>query len=63
MTRLAQPASTQALDAYFYGTHRLMHHPCLVRYFHRTHHRSVTPTGFARAFRRGPVSNLMQCST
>ena len=33
-----------AHDAYFYWTHRLMHHPRLFRYFHRTHHRSVTPT-------------------
>ena len=36
-----------AHDAYFYWTHRLMHHPRLFRYFHRTHHRSVTPTPFA----------------
>jgi lathosterol oxidase len=34
-------------DAYFYWTHRLMHHPRLYPYFHRTHHRSVTPTPFA----------------
>src|SRR5690348_2579296 len=25
-------------DAYFYWTHRLMHHPRLFRLFHRTHH-------------------------
>jgi sterol desaturase/sphingolipid hydroxylase (fatty acid hydroxylase superfamily) len=36
-----------AHDAYFYWTHRLMHHPRLFRTFHRTHHRSVTPTPFA----------------
>jgi len=36
-----------AQDAYFYWTHRLMHHPRLYPYFHRTHHRSVTPTAFA----------------
>jgi Delta7-sterol 5-desaturase len=34
-------------DAYFYWTHRMMHHPRLYPYFHRTHHRSVTPTPFA----------------
>lgn len=34
-------------DAYFYWTHRAMHHPRLFRWFHRTHHRSVTPTPFA----------------
>lgn len=34
-------------DAYFYWTHRAMHHPRLFRLFHRTHHLSVTPTPFA----------------
>jgi Delta7-sterol 5-desaturase len=34
-------------DTYFYWTHRLMHHPRLFRWFHRTHHRSVAPTPFA----------------
>lgn len=36
-----------AHDAYFYWTHRAMHHPRLFRSFHRLHHRSVTPTPFA----------------
>ncbi|MEM8696477.1 MAG: sterol desaturase family protein [Pseudomonadota bacterium] len=36
-----------AHDAYFYWTHRMMHHPKLFRTFHRLHHRSVTPTPFA----------------
>jgi lathosterol oxidase len=44
-------ASTVAMivahDAYFYWTHRLMHLPTLYRWFHRTHHKSVTPTVFA----------------
>lgn len=31
-------------DAYFYWTHRAMHHPRLFRTFHLTHHRSRTPT-------------------
>jgi sterol desaturase/sphingolipid hydroxylase (fatty acid hydroxylase superfamily) len=33
-----------AQDAYFYWTHRLMHHPRLFRTFHWTHHKSKTPT-------------------
>jgi Delta7-sterol 5-desaturase len=36
-----------AHDAYFYWTHRAMHHKRLFRLFHRTHHWSVTPTPFA----------------
>ncbi len=36
-----------AHDTYFYWAHRLMHLPRLYPYFHRTHHRSVTPTPFA----------------
>ncbi|MES2151975.1 MAG: sterol desaturase family protein [Pseudomonadota bacterium] len=30
-------------DTYFYWSHRLMHSRLLFRWFHRTHHRSVTP--------------------
>lgn len=33
-----------AHDAYFYWTHRAMHHPRLFRFFHWTHHKSKTPT-------------------
>lgn len=33
-----------AHDAYFYWTHRAMHHPRLFRLFHWTHHKSRTPT-------------------
>lgn len=36
--------SLLAHDAWFYWTHRLMHHPRLYRPFHRLHHRSRTPT-------------------
>lgn len=36
-----------AHDAYFYWVHRAMHHPRLFRHFHRTHHRSTTPTPWA----------------
>lgn len=34
-------------DAYFYWTHRLMHHPRLFRWLHRLHHRSMNPTPWA----------------
>jgi sterol desaturase/sphingolipid hydroxylase (fatty acid hydroxylase superfamily) len=36
-----------AHDAYFYWAHRAMHHPKLFKYFHRAHHRSITPTPWA----------------
>jgi sterol desaturase/sphingolipid hydroxylase (fatty acid hydroxylase superfamily) len=35
-----------AHDAWFYWSHRLMHHPRLFRHFHRRHHRSHNPTPF-----------------
>jgi Delta7-sterol 5-desaturase len=35
-----------AHDAYFYWTHRLVHHRRLFLRFHRTHHQSVTPTAY-----------------
>jgi sterol desaturase/sphingolipid hydroxylase (fatty acid hydroxylase superfamily) len=34
-------------DAYFYWTHRLMHHPRLFRVFHRAHHLSRNPSPWA----------------
>lgn len=34
-------------DAYFYWTHRAMHHPKLFKHFHRVHHLSRTPTPWA----------------
>jgi Delta7-sterol 5-desaturase len=36
-----------AHDAYFYWTHRAMHHPKLFKSFHRFHHKTVTPTAWA----------------
>ena len=35
-----------AHDAWFYWTHRAMHHPRLFRAFHRRHHRSHNPSPF-----------------
>ena len=44
-------------DAYFYWTHRLMHHPKLFRYFHAVHHRSINPTPFtAYSFNPGEAA-------
>ena len=34
-------------DAWFYWTHRLIHHPRLFRRFHRTHHKSHNPSPWA----------------
>lgn len=34
-------------DAYFYWTHRLMHHPRLFRVMHHTHHLSTNPSPWA----------------
>lgn len=36
-----------AHDAYFYWAHRFMHHPRLFAFFHRAHHKSITPTPWA----------------
>lgn len=36
-----------AHDAYFYWSHRMMHHPRLFRTFHQFHHRTITPTPWA----------------
>lgn len=35
-----------AHDAWFYWSHRLLHHPPIFRRFHRLHHRSHNPTPF-----------------
>lgn len=34
-------------DAYFYWTHRWMHHPRLYKWMHHTHHLAKQPTAFA----------------
>jgi len=34
-------------DAYFYWTHRLMHHKALYRHVHLIHHKSINPTPWA----------------
>ena len=53
-------------DAYFYWTHRLMHHPRLYRWMHRTHHLSTNPTpwaaysfGIAEAFVQAGIGPIL----
>ena len=46
-------------DAYFYWTHRLMHHRRLFRLLHQTHHRSTSPTPWA-AYAFSPGEALIQ---
>jgi sterol desaturase/sphingolipid hydroxylase (fatty acid hydroxylase superfamily) len=46
-------------DAYFYWTHRLMHHPWLYRVLHHTHHRSTSPTPWA-AYAFSPAEAFVQ---
>ena len=46
-------------DAWFYWTHRMMHHPRLFRFFHLTHHRSHNPSPWA-AYSFAPPEALVQ---
>lgn len=46
-------------DAYFYWTHRLMHHRRLFRWFHRTHHLSHNPTPWT-AYSFDPLEAVVQ---
>ncbi|PRY09870.1 C-5 sterol desaturase [Pontibacter ummariensis] len=48
-------------DAYFYWTHRLMHHPRLFRLFHLTHHQSTNPSPWA-AFSFSPLEAVVEGS-
>jgi sterol desaturase/sphingolipid hydroxylase (fatty acid hydroxylase superfamily) len=46
-------------DAYFFWTHRLMHHPRLFRLFHRAHHLSTNPTPWA-SYAFSPLEAVVQ---
>lgn len=46
-------------DAYFYWTHRMMHHRALYHAFHSTHHLSTNPTPWA-AYAFSPLEALVQ---
>ena len=46
-------------DAWFYWSHRLMHHRRLFRWVHRTHHQSLAPTPWA-AYSFAPAEAFVQ---
>ncbi len=48
-------------DAYFYWTHRAMHHPRLFRLFHRVHHLSMNPSPWA-SYSFAPLEAVVQAS-
>jgi Delta7-sterol 5-desaturase len=48
-----------AHDAYFYWTHRLMHHPKLFKLFHLVHHQSVNPTPYT-SFSFHPLESVVE---
>ncbi len=46
-------------DAYFYWTHRLMHHPSIFKHVHLVHHRSTNPSPWA-AYSFHPLEALVE---
>ncbi|HEY1691142.1 MAG TPA: sterol desaturase family protein [Polyangiaceae bacterium] len=48
-------------DAYFYWTHRAMHHPRLFRHVHRVHHQSHDPSPLA-AYAFAPTEALVHAA-
>jgi sterol desaturase/sphingolipid hydroxylase (fatty acid hydroxylase superfamily) len=46
-------------DAYFYWTHRWMHHPKIYRWVHKTHHKSTDPSPLT-IFAFHPLENLIE---
>jgi Delta7-sterol 5-desaturase len=56
---LALPLMFLIHDAYFYWTHRLMHHKKLFPLFHRAHHQSVNPSPWA-AYSFHPLEALVE---
>jgi len=46
-------------DAYFYFTHRAMHHPKVFKYVHKVHHMSNNPTPWA-AFSFHPLEAIVE---
>jgi sterol desaturase/sphingolipid hydroxylase (fatty acid hydroxylase superfamily) len=46
-------------DAYFYWTHRAMHHPQLFKLFHKVHHLSTNPSPWA-AFAFHPLEAIVE---
>ena len=56
---LAFPLMFLIHDAYFYWTHRLMHHKKLFRYFHLVHHQSTNPSPWA-AYSFHPLEAIVE---
>jgi sterol desaturase/sphingolipid hydroxylase (fatty acid hydroxylase superfamily) len=46
-------------DAYFYWTHRFMHHPKIYPWVHKTHHKSTDPSPLT-IFAFHPLENLIE---
>lgn len=46
-------------DAYFYFTHRLMHHPAIFKWTHLVHHQSTNPSPWA-AYAFHPVEAIIE---
>jgi len=46
-------------DAYFFWTHRMMHHPRLFNLFHRVHHESTSPSPWT-AYSFAPLEGVVQ---
>jgi sterol desaturase/sphingolipid hydroxylase (fatty acid hydroxylase superfamily) len=46
-------------DAYFYGMHRLMHHPSVFKYIHLVHHQSTNPSPWA-AYAFHPLEAIIE---
>jgi sterol desaturase/sphingolipid hydroxylase (fatty acid hydroxylase superfamily) len=55
----AFPVMLLVHDAYFYFTHRLMHHPKLFKWFHLIHHKSTNPSPWA-AFSFHPLEAVIE---
>ena len=56
---LAFPLMLLIHDAYFYLTHRVMHHPRLFKIFHLVHHKSTNPSPWA-AFAFSPAEAVVE---
>ncbi len=56
---LSIPLMIVVHDAYFYWTHRLMHHRALFRTFHAVHHLSTNPTPWT-AYAFHPSESIVQ---
>ncbi len=56
---LTFPAMLLIHDAYFYATHRFMHHPKLFKYIHKVHHLSTNPSPWT-AYAFHPLEAILE---